>query len=418
MSKYLSELLGAPEPAFGQALKKLEQASGNPSVDVRLTAEIVGKSHVKMRELGLDPSDTTPKELYAALQNLLAKHDAFLCRRFGGDDPSDTEDVLRRVKMIVDRLGVPKQAWVLRHSVAKRLLKQQPPKNLLKLLGYRSLESMLKREPVSHIFAVLEFCESEKWHHDFRQQFKKLRPGDFETRKIEIELLQGAKWQKVANQLARKQRRNIVHLKALGAVVVLPLPMKKMPGLTIISTVMILHYLNEIRLYSAYFKMQQVHADFGNVLVRTLTDDPADHVSMGGQSVHWRIVQRHFGKLDNRQHYPEVFEPHVQPEDLEWRKAEEVLYHLEPALYFWYDIDYVALPTTGAPVSFNILDNAVNYVNGLEYGQRQNGYFQEALWNELCMRYIAEKPLEVQVLKQLDNNPLEADMLEMMGMEL
>lgn len=418
MSKYISELLDAPEPAFGQAIKQLERASGDASVDVRLTAEIVGKSHVKMRELGLDPQDTTNKELYAALQNLVAKHDGFLCRRFGGDDPSDVADILPRVKMIVDRLGIPKQAWAVRPSMVKRLLKSQPPKNLMKQLGYRSLESMLKREPVSHVLAAVRFTESDKWQHDFIQQYRKLRPGDFETRHIDMELLTSQKWQKLAHQYAHQQRRNIIPLIELGTVVIMPLPMTKMPGITLITTVMLLHYINEIRLYSAYFKMQQVKPDFGQILVRTLTDDPADHVNMGGQRIHWRIVQRHFGHAHQRRFYPEIFEPHVQPEDLEWRKAEEVLYRLEPALHFWHDLDYVAKPTKGKPVSFNLLDMAVCYVNGLDYEQRLADYFRDSLWNEICLRYIAEKPLEVQVLKQLDNELLQPDLLDLIGLEV
>ena len=59
MSKMLSELLGATEPMFSIALKQLEQSSGNPSVDVRITAEIIGKIQIKTQELGLDPKDTT-----------------------------------------------------------------------------------------------------------------------------------------------------------------------------------------------------------------------------------------------------------------------------------------------------------------------------------------------------------------------
>ena len=47
---------------------------------------------------------------------------------------------------------------------------------------------------------------------------------------------------------------------------------------------------------------------------------------MAGSHVHWRVIQRYFGKLENEYH-PEIFEPHVQPEDLHWRKAEEALYN-------------------------------------------------------------------------------------------
>lgn len=54
MSRLISELLGATEPMFSIAVKQLEQVSGKPGVDVRLTAEIIGLVQLKTRELGLD----------------------------------------------------------------------------------------------------------------------------------------------------------------------------------------------------------------------------------------------------------------------------------------------------------------------------------------------------------------------------
>lgn len=43
MSRIISELLGATEPMFSIAIKQLEQASGKPGIDVRLTGEIIGQ---------------------------------------------------------------------------------------------------------------------------------------------------------------------------------------------------------------------------------------------------------------------------------------------------------------------------------------------------------------------------------------
>ena len=78
MSKLLSDLLGAAEPMFSLAIKQLEADSGNPSADIRLTAEITGKVYLKTQELGLDPDDTTGRELYHALLNLIEKQDEHL----------------------------------------------------------------------------------------------------------------------------------------------------------------------------------------------------------------------------------------------------------------------------------------------------------------------------------------------------
>ena len=73
MARYLQKLLNAKEPLFSAGLKKLEQATGNRGVDVRLIGDIQTKAHVIMRQLRLDPADTTTKELYGALHGTLPK---------------------------------------------------------------------------------------------------------------------------------------------------------------------------------------------------------------------------------------------------------------------------------------------------------------------------------------------------------
>jgi hypothetical protein len=156
--------------------------------------------------------------------------------------------------------------------------------------------------------------------------------------------------------------------------------------------------------------LQQVRGDFGSIVAETLVADPGQHAIMAGQAIHWRVIQRYFGKLENEYH-PEMFEPHVQPEDLHWRKAEEVLFRLEPALHFWHDIDYVAVMHEGRPISFNLMDVAICYVNKLSFAGRAMYHFRESLWNEIFIRYLGQKTLETQILKQLDNDMIAPELL-------
>ena len=410
MTKVLSELLAAEEPLFGMAIKQLEQASGDTSVDVRLTAEIIGKVHMKMRALGLDPRDTTGRELYRALFNLVQQHDRFLAQRIGIEDPEDVAKLLPRIKETVEALDVPKKAWLLKHSVAKRLLKATPPKKVMKQLGYRSIDSMIKREPVGEIFCAIRFLETQQWQDKFIASYKLLKPTDFETRNIEVILLDPKKWSTTANTFVNTKRHNITHMKEIGVVLILPLPVERMPGMTITTLPLVLHYIQEIRLYSSFFKMQQVRSDFSDVLIDTLTADPGKHAQVGGQHLHWRVIHRHFGSQDTARH-PDIFEPHVEPEDLVWRKTEEILYRLEPALHFWHDAEYVGVEFDGRPVSFNLMDVAVSYVNDLPYGQQAVHHFRDSLWNEIFLRYLGEQSIEKQVLKQLDNEMIESEFL-------
>ena len=135
---------------------------------------------------------------------------------------------------------------------------------------------------------------------------------------------------------------------------------------------------------------------------------------LAGENVHWRVIQRYFGKLKNEVH-PEVFQPHVQPEDLHWRKAEEALYAIDPELEFWRDLDYVGMMFEGRPLTFNMMDVAASYTNKTPYADREIYHFQEALWNQVFMVYMGQKTLEDQILKQLDNDMIEPENIEIKG---
>ncbi|HEX7484134.1 MAG TPA: PfkB family carbohydrate kinase, partial [Candidatus Saccharimonadales bacterium] len=68
MAKFLQDLLQAKEPLFTTALRQLEKAAGHSSVDVRLISDIISRAHHVMRQIGLDPADTTMVELQNALK--------------------------------------------------------------------------------------------------------------------------------------------------------------------------------------------------------------------------------------------------------------------------------------------------------------------------------------------------------------
>lgn len=76
MAKNLATLLGNDHPLFAHNLKELETASGGSGIDARLVGDIIEKAHGIMRELGLDPVDTTASELYNALKESVKKQSA------------------------------------------------------------------------------------------------------------------------------------------------------------------------------------------------------------------------------------------------------------------------------------------------------------------------------------------------------
>lgn len=77
MAKFLQNLLDVNTPLFPLALKRLEEATGHSGVDVRLIADITHEAHAIMRQLGLDPADTTARELYLALNAYIEKESSY-----------------------------------------------------------------------------------------------------------------------------------------------------------------------------------------------------------------------------------------------------------------------------------------------------------------------------------------------------
>ncbi len=406
MSKLLADLLHAKQPLFSTSLKQLEKASGNEGVDVALTAEIVEKFKAKTKELGLDPKDSEGKEIYHALSSLAKEHDEHLAKQIGGSDPENVQELLPLMAKAAKGADMPKTCWALKKSVAKKMLKKNPPKKIMKMMGYSSIDSMLKNANVFEIFTGLRFGESDEWLNEFNEVYKGLKPSDFETREIELVVMDHDTWADAAEHFVEKKRHNITHSKEMGVIAMVPMKIERMAGITIKDLSLLFHYYNEVRLYSAFFKLQQVKPNFGEIIVETLIADPGKTAVMAGNEVHWRVIQRYFGKLKDEYH-PEIFEPHVHPEDLHWRRAEENLYRIDPELKFWDELDYVAMMYEGRPLTMNLMDVGFGFSNAVSYEERYIYHFREALWNEVFMRYMGEEVLEDQILKQLDNDLID-----------
>ncbi|MBA2279314.1 hypothetical protein H0V99_02660 [Candidatus Saccharibacteria bacterium] len=410
MPHLLSSLLAADEPLFSLAIRQLEDSSGRPGMDVRLISEIIEKIHKKSRALDLDTKDTTGEELYHALLNKIREHDLHLVRQLGGNEPDDVQILIPLIKKAAEESDAPRSAWVLKRSVAKRILQNNPPLSVMKQLKYTSIDSMIKRENLAEIYGALRFAESPAWLKKFNSSYKNLQPSDFETREIEIIIMDKLRWGRMGDSFVKKKRHNITHLKELGVILMLPTSIQKLPGIAITALPLLFHYINEIRLYSAFFKLQQVKPDFGKIIAETLNADIRTATVMAGTQVHWRVIQRYYGKLENENH-PEIFEPHVQPEDLHWRRAEEYMYKIDPELKFWHELDYVGAMAGNSPVSFNLMDVSISYCTQAPYEQRAFFHMRESLWNELFMRYMGHKVLETQILQQLDNNMIKPEKL-------
>ncbi|HVU59233.1 MAG TPA: hypothetical protein VHC98_00100 [Candidatus Saccharimonadales bacterium] len=412
MTRVLSELLGAQEPVFSQRLQRLEAASGHANTDIHLSAEIERATKLKLCELGLDPHDTTGQELYAALEQRVRRDDArlraTLRARYGvGMSPH------LHVSKALAGLPVPKSCFALKTAVGKRLLAKNPPKQVMKALGYRSFDSMMRREQLMAVCAAAWLLESASWRKAMLAAYKKLVAADFEIRTLSILAPDSTHWQKLADVVVQQKKHNIIGLKEFGAVILLPLPAEKPPAATLAMLLLALHELNDVRAAGTFLKLCQVKPEFGRNVQLVVTDEPKLGAALlDGEGVPWQVVQRYYARFRER-FRPELFEPHVQKEDLCWHSIEKALEAIEPSLTFWRHTTSLGLSDSKhQPVSLNIVDAALNLCNRLPYERRIVHYFRHSLWHELIIRYLKHEAVERVVLGSLESQLVAEPVVE------
>lgn len=69
MAKFLAEVLSNDHPLFTFNIGQLEKAVGDDSVSARIVADSIERANSVIRAIGLDPNDTTAKEIYQALNS-------------------------------------------------------------------------------------------------------------------------------------------------------------------------------------------------------------------------------------------------------------------------------------------------------------------------------------------------------------
>lgn len=297
----------------------------------------------------------------------------------------------------------------LKRKVAENLLRENPPKTIMADLGYDSVDKMLENEDLFEIYAALRFMEKREWlNSTYIAAYRKLTKEDFEIRPIEIRVLEISKWKKVTQAFVGKKLHPMSHLKELGLIFVVPSEELKEASTTYLFA-MTSHYIDEVNLYSNYFKYHSEGGDFGEKIVSAIRGDVPDASLTKGDASKWLIIQRYLFKEDPKDIRLGV--PHINPESLYHRGASHTLLKMGkfvPALDFgiWEHTNYVAVwfPTKIGRqelVNFNFMDNVMSVMNGQKFKDRYTYHFHESLWNKIFINYFGVEKLESTVVRHL-----------------
>ena len=409
----ISQLLRTPENVLADLFDKMEKLTGQTGVAEKIVAEnqIIVKR--KLEELGILAEKADAQYVEAALLKKTKEADEAFYDFLGRPDFGSQAGCKKMIKIIKDTKLGAESGFFLKEEKLRDFLVLNPPKNILRTLGYKNVGEMLGKEDSYEIFAALRFVEDEKWLNKvFFRPYNDLRADHFEEREIKVAVL-SEKWAAIGQQFAGKKLHHISHLKELGFVFVIPTKKEQFSGQSLETFSLILHYLHEIDFYSKLFRKYSAGPGFGENLVKLLSGVITDSMP-SDDKVLWRIVVRYLAKIDEND--PRLFEPHVNPETIYWLKAEKEMDELarknpQIKLDFWRGVDdfvgevFPAGKKGEEIVSFDLLDNVISLTHrGLgKYLYHQ----QEALWNKIFIEFMGEDKLEETIVENIEKGYIE-----------
>ncbi len=288
----------------------------------------------------------------------------------------------------------------LKKNFLKTILRKTPPRVLLKVLKYKNVDELLKKENFFEIMASLRFVEGSNWMNEvFLNQYQKLSLSEFEEREIEI-LVLSKKWQNLAQKFIEKKYHNLSHLKEIGLIFLIP-EKEDFSGKFLRDFSLILHYLFEISFYNQLFKIFLKKKNFSKIFRETLKGKEPRFNKNLSQKVF--ILQRYLAKenpFDKR-----LFLAHLNTEAFHWQEAIKALIEIgfeinkeELDFSFWKNLEWVGDFFENQLISFDLIDNLMSLIKKQD-NFKYLYHHQEALWNKIFEKILGKQELKKLVLK-------------------
>jgi len=387
MSRVLAQLLGADVAQLRLHIQQLERAAGLPNADIRLSVDIKNRVNRKIAELGLDPFDTTGPELFRSLQQKIVNDEQMIRQQLHIPAEAVGAVVAAAVQKFLQKQQI--EIFAIKPVALRKLMKQCKPKATMKQLGYRSMDSMLKHEPMPQLLAATLIVESKEWHATRLDKYASLKPSDFEVRKLQFIVPAEKHWPELAHKFTVAHKTNVIPLPELGVVVMLPIE-QALPAVALTSAILALESANEIRAVGAFLKLHQVQPDFGTVVTQACRGELGLDGIVPGQALSWHDIHWFFANT-HKSGLPDTFEPHVQADDMSRTDHTEVLASLHDSLSFWQDTHPLAFIHGRDVVSLNVFDVSVSVCNAFDYTERLVHNMRLALHRELIGNYLNQE---------------------------
>ncbi|OIO50687.1 MAG: hypothetical protein COV41_01900 [Candidatus Brennerbacteria bacterium CG11_big_fil_rev_8_21_14_0_20_43_10] len=395
----IAQILKTDKDIIKNVAAYAERFSGKINVPDTLVAHMQNAVQATCRALAI-PQDAGSKQVWDSLEQKVAQHETLLRAAIGiGNEWAD--ESYQKVLDFAYAYVKPGRGLFLKNEKAIELVRQNPPVEIMRFLGYSDVEAMIQNENIFDIFSSLRFGENQQWLNTvFFKPYADLQPSDFEERDVQIRTLP-QKYASLAQSFIKKKYHNLSHLKELGLLFIIPNAWHQAGQLMKITTLAV-HYLYEISFYADIVKQYAADTDsFAQKLISLLRGDVLEP-KIGLSSSDWLITQRYLEKEDPFE--IGLMVAHVNPESVHWAKAQKTFSSVSPEFALWNDLDWVGWEYKDEAgqqnlVSFNLTDIAMSLA---DVDKKKYTYHQrEALWNKLFASYYGEDVLEQKIKENI-----------------
>ena len=394
-TKLLINLLRADEYSFRQYIDGLEHVCLRPGVDIRLSAEIVTSVREKTRALGFDPKDTTTRELYHLLKARLESDDAALRMqlRLDGADPEKTAKILATN---AHKLSKNERSLSLTNAGVKKLLKAVPPRKTMRLLRYRSLESVVKRTNPKLLYTLACLVEGKSWNSQVHAKMLRLATKDVQWQQVSCAPIPLDWYRKLSAHLDDKGA--FISNNEVGSVFVAPVVDASIQGSTVLSLGLLLNAAQTVAINSVPYRKSAFDQGYMSILPELAHNVMPDLVSIHGLRPSWKIVHELMNKGVVGEQSPEL---EFIVGESSWQSVEMKLATLLPSMDFWVNSHYLGVDTQHKPISFHVMDLALDVATQSSFAEQSTTHFEASLWNELQLRYLQNDVLNHSLSRQL-----------------
>lgn len=386
MSRLISDILDADRVQFKHLIDDWERRSGRHGHDLRLYSDMRSRAVSAIKLLGLDPTDTISYELYFALQERAKQDDSWLQNYLKINPADKPEEVIKKITKWVEKHSRALDVWVCKLAILKTILKKQPPKTLMKSLGLRSIDSILKRNSVTEIITLAFEIESYDWATKFKQNYKKFKVGDFDVKKISFNVIESERVPKL-EKAGLNATKFVLPNYETGSLTLVA-PKTRFPLDVLAITAALLESVSDMRRHSAYFRTLSVRKDFGEQFYEVCTSGII-RASANISEIGWNSIHRHL--VGNEDFMAQIEQPYISYEEFSVSPALHLLSEHDSRFEFWKNLEYSFYHGTGhAPVSMNLIDVVSNATNKVPFSRGNTNFGKSRLWEELWARYLTQ----------------------------